>query len=68
MLDHDWGSGMSIVHAIPLDGSGTVDATDGRRESESNEFIVPASNEEKPIPLVDAAGGVVEDDCDEGWG
>lgn len=67
MLDHDWGSGMSIVHAMPFDTSGTFDAADGRRESESNEWKVPASNEEKPIPVVVAAGGVVEDDCEEYW-
>lgn len=67
MLDHVWGSGMSIVHAMPFDISGMFDVTDGLRESESNEVKDPASNEEKPMPEDGAAGGVVEVRCDAGW-
>jgi len=58
---------MSIVHAMPFDTSGIFEATEGWGESASNELKVPALNEEKPISGVDAAGGVVGNDCFEDW-
>ena len=69
MLDHVWGSGMSIAQAIFAARSGSVSMADGCIESVSIEVSTTGSSIWAVVPVSGAAvdsGGESEGICDEG--